>query len=171
MACLQAPNRGADRVFFKVVAWLGRGDKDTQKAIAFVEKLFSFLEDMQRKGVHPTLKTSARLHSVPSQFHESRNRRALRDLLANSCFERLWVVQEIVMAPVVKSRPSCLEDPIILAFEKCTISFDAFAKVVQTIYDDHLHEELLYDHISKDSIDQLGKYPSVRTYMSFLLPL
>lgn len=145
------------------------------EAFAFVEKLFSFLEDMQRKGVHPTLasflKTSARLHSVPAQFYESRNWRALRDLLANSWFERLWVVQEIVMAPVVISRTSCLEDPIILAFEKCTISFDAFAKVVQTIYDDHLHEELLYDHQSKDNIDQLGKYPSVRTYMSFLLPL
>ena len=129
---------------------------------------------MRRKGVHPTLvpflNTSARLHSVPAQLYESRKWRALIDLLANSWFERVWVVQEVVMAPAERSRAGCLEDPIILCFEKCTISFNVFTTVVQTIYDNHLHEELVYDHKSKDSTDQLGKYPPVRTSMSFFLP-
>ena len=121
---------------------------------------------MKSKGAQPTLEPlfrhSAQLHNVPSLFYESRKWRTLTDLLANPWFERLWVVQEVVMAPGVLSRTGCLEDPVILSFENCTISFEMFARVVQTIWDDHLHTELTYSPKSKDATDQLAQYPPVR---------
>ena len=38
-----------DREIFQVVAWLGRGNKNTQRVVEFVEKLSRVLEDMRRK--------------------------------------------------------------------------------------------------------------------------
>lgn len=82
-----------------------------------MEKMSIFLNDMKSKGFQPTLesffKTSARLHNIPGQLEESRKWRTLTDLLSNPWFERLWVVQEVVMAPDEMSRTGSLEDPII----------------------------------------------------------
>ncbi len=134
-----------------------------------------FLNELKRKGVQPTLesffKASARLHNIPGQLYESRKWRALTDLLASPWFERVWVVQEVVMAPDRVPRSGCLEDPIILAFENCTISFEMFATVVQKISDDHLHTELAYNPKSKDTADQLRQYPPVRISVSSLIPV
>ncbi len=131
-----------------------------------------FLNELKRKGVQPTLesffKTSARLHNIPGQLYGSRKWRTLTDLLANPWFERVWVVQEVVMAP---DRSGCPEDPIVLAFENCTISFEMFATVVQKIWDDHLHTELAYNPKSKDTTDQLRQYPPVRISVSSLIPV
>ena len=135
----------------------------------------TFLNKSKRKGVQPTLesffKTSARLYNIPFQWNESRKWRALTDLLANPWFERVWVVQEVVMAPDKMPRSGCLEDPIILPFENCTISFEMFATVVQKIWDDHLHTELTYNPKSKNTTDRLRPYPPVRISVSSLIPV
>lgn len=126
---------------------------------------------MKRKGVLPTLKsffnTSARLHNLPGRLDESRKWRTLTDLLENPWFERLWVVQEVVMAPDEMSRTSCHEDPIIPSFESRTISFEMFATVIQRIWDDHLHVELAHDLKGKDATNQLAQYPPI----SSLIPI
>ena len=132
----------------------------------FVEQMSTSLENMKSRGIQPTLESyfrkPARFHNVFGMLYESRKWRALTDLLANPWFERLWVVQEVVMAPDEISRAGCREDPIVLSFENCTINFEVFATVVQTIWDDHLHTELDYSHDSKDTTDQLTQYPPVR---------
>ena len=121
---------------------------------------------MKRRGIQPELESyfrkPIRFHNLPGILSESRKWRALTDLLANPWFERLWVVQEVVMAPDENPRTGCREDPIILSFENCTINFEMFATVIQAIWDDHLHTELDYSHKSRDTTDQLGQYPPVR---------
>ena len=76
----------------------------------------------------------------------------------------------MVMAPDEMSCTGCHEDPIILSFENCTIGFEMFATVVQTISDDNLHTELAYNQKCKDTTDQLGQYPPVRISLSLLIP-
>ena len=131
-----------------------------------------FLHDLKCKGVKPTLKsffkTSTKPHNVPRQLYELRKWRALRELLENPWFERVWVVQEVVMAAGKVSRTGSLEDPILLSFENCTMSFGKFATVVQTISDDHLYMDLAYDHKDKNLADQLRQYPPVCRFISFL---
>ena len=132
-----------------------------------------FLHDLKCQGVRPTLKsffkTSARFHNIPRQLYESRKWRALRELLANPWFERVWVVQEVVMAADKVFRTGSLEDPILLSFENCTMRLGKLATVVQTISDDHLYMELAYDHKDKNLTDQLGQYPPVCRFISFLI--
>ena len=117
---------------------------------------------MKHKGVQPTLEPffeiSASVHRIPSQLVELHKWRALTDLLANSWFERVWVVQEVVMAP---DNNGGLEDPVILSFDNCTISFEMFATVIEKIQDDHLAMELAYDAGSKDITGQFVQYPPV----------
>ena len=132
-----------------------------------------FLHDLKCKRVQPTLKSffkiSARFHNIPRQVYESRKWRALRELLVNPWFERVWVVQEVVMAADKVSSTGSLEHSILLSFENCTMSFGKFTTVVQTISDDHLYMELAYDHKDKNLTGQLGQYPPVCRSISFLL--
>ena len=130
-----------------------------------------FLDEMKRKEDRPTLesffKKSPRFHNIPSQLYQSRKWRALTELLSNPWFERLWVVQEVVMAPDETSSTGPVEDSIILSFESCSITFEMFARVVQKIWDDHLHTELTYSHQDENTTDQLLQYPPVGLFIAY----
>lgn len=149
---------------------MGCGNNNTQRAVAFVEKMSVFPCDTKHKGVQSTLesvfKTLASLHKIPGQLVELRKWRALTDLLANSWSERIWVVQEVVMAP---DDDRGHENPIILSVENLSISFEMFATLVQKIQDDHLATEIAFDPGSKHVTDQSGQHPPVCISTRFLI--
>ena len=159
----------------QVIAWMGRGDRSSESAITFVKMLFGEMENMERKGLQPTLaplmSLPARVHNVPAQTKGSYKWSALSHLLRNPWFERIWVMQEVIMACAKTSHIAFVENHILLSFEKCSIDFDLLAKVLKVLENDHLHSNLVYDRQNKDRLDELGIYPpgfdAIKTFSTF----
>ncbi|MCJ1277397.1 hypothetical protein MMC21_005209 [Puttea exsequens] len=159
----------------QVIAWMGRGNRSSESAIAFVEMLFGEMEDMESKGLQPTLaplmSLPARVHNAPAQMQASYKWSALSHLLRNPWFERIWVMQEVIMACAQTSRTSCVGSHILLSFEKCTVDFNVLAGVLRMLENDYLHSNLVYDRQNKDGLDELGIYPpgfdAIKTFSTF----
>ena len=135
----------------QVIAWLGRGDKSTESAVAFVDTLFGKTEDMERKNRNPTLvplmSLSANLHNIPVQMQESRRWNNLSQLLSNPWFERMWVMQEVIMACAETSHTAGVDILILLLFEKCAIDFNKLVKVLSILKSDHLDSNLVQSEV------------------------
>ncbi|KAL8754761.1 MAG: hypothetical protein Q9184_005013 [Pyrenodesmia sp. 2 TL-2023] len=144
----------------QVIAWLGCGDADSEKAVRFVETLSIEVQEMKRKGLQPTLEptmpSALRLNIVAEQSIE-RKRRALSRLLRNSLFERIWVMQEIIMACTLTT--SHEEDHTVISFEKCSISFDVLAEVLGILENDHLNLHMISDRQHDDETKKVGVDP------------
>ncbi|KAL8902498.1 MAG: hypothetical protein Q9207_004655 [Kuettlingeria erythrocarpa] len=145
----------------QVIAWLGCGDSDCEKAIGFVQTMFKEVEDRKRKGLQPTLEpmmsSAPRLRNLTSEMSRERKWTALSRLLANSWFERAWVMQEVIMAcNLTASRE---EDHTIVSFEKCSVSFDVLAEVLGVLENDHLTLNLIYDRQNADGTKETGVDP------------
>lgn len=159
----------------QVVAWMGRGDRSSKSAIAFVGMLFGEMEDLERKGFQPT---RASLKSLPgrvrndvSQMKASRKWSALSHLLRNPWFERVWVMQEVIMACAKTSYTVSGKSHILLSFEKCSIDFDWLAKVLEVIEKCDLDSELCYSCQNKDRSIERGITPwgleAIKTFSTF----
>ncbi|KAI4179050.1 MAG: hypothetical protein LQ346_007286 [Caloplaca aetnensis] len=145
----------------QVIAWLGCGDIDSEKAIRFVEAMFKEIEDMKRKGLQPLLEpwmsSTPRFRNLITEMSRERKWTALSRLLASSWFERAWVMQEVIMAcNLTASRD---EDHTIVSFEKCSVSFDALAEVLSVLENDHLLMNLIYDRQNADGTKEIGVDP------------
>ncbi|KAI4171388.1 MAG: hypothetical protein LQ346_008746 [Caloplaca aetnensis] len=77
-----------------------------------------------------------------SNRHVQTKWRALRDLLLNSWFERVWVMQEVIMACVKIDTSTHTKHPILLCFEKRVLGFDVLAEVLGILETDNLHLKL-----------------------------
>ncbi|MCJ1456068.1 hypothetical protein MMC28_006425 [Mycoblastus sanguinarius] len=80
-----------------VVAWLGRASEDSSLAIDFVITLYGAIKNLTVTEKVPVTRDS--LCRSPLCEHPSPKWTALRRLLERPWFNRVWVVQEIVMAP------------------------------------------------------------------------
>lgn len=145
----------------QVIAWLGCGDADSEKAVRFVETLSKEVEDMKRKGLQPTLEpmmsSAPRFRNLATEMSRERKWSALSRLLRNSWFERVWVMQEIIMACTLAI--SHEEDHTVISFEKCSISFDMLAEVLGILENDHLSANLVYDRQHDDGTKEDGVVP------------
>ena len=141
----------------QVIAWLGRGDKSSESAVTFVETLFGEIEDMERKNRNPTLvplmSLSANIRNIPVQMQASRRWKTLSQLLSNPWFERMWVMQEVIMACAETSHTAGVHIFILLSFEKCAIDFNKLAKVLSILKRDHLDSNLVE---GQSEVDQCG---------------
>ena len=146
----------------QVVAWLGRGDRRDESAFAFVEMPFREVGDMERKGLQPMLIPSMSLpfgvRNLPAEMQASRKWKTLSHLLRNSWFERIWVMQEVIMACTETSRSEA-ESSILLSFERRTIEFGLLARVLKILDEDHLDSNLVYDRQNIDGSDGIGMEP------------
>ena len=147
----------------EVIAWLGRGDKREENAFAFVESMFEEIEDMKCKGLHPTLLPSlslpARVRHVKWQIQTTQQWKALSHLLRNPWFERIWVMQEVIMASAQFPSRAGEDSSIILSIQKHSISFEKLSCVFGVLEQDHLHSNLIYDQQNKDGLDEIGMDP------------
>ena len=133
----------------KVVAWLGRGDRLTRDAVTFTRRLSAEIEKRKAQGnqptVTPTMSASPRLQDVPAQLRMFRNWDLLSLLLRNPWFERIWVMQEVVMACSATSRIMKVDEPVLLMFEECSIEFDVLASFLRFLKSNNLHSNLEFD--------------------------
>ena len=158
----------------QVVAWLGRGDRRDESAFAFIEMLFGEIKDMERKGLQPTLiplmSLPSRAHNLPTEMQASRKWKTLSHLLRNPWFERIWVMQEVIMACTEASRSEA-ESSILLSFERRTIEFGILARVLKILDEDHLDSNLVYDRQNDDRSDEIGMEPpgsnAVKMYSAY----
>ncbi|KAL8824757.1 MAG: hypothetical protein Q9170_008053 [Blastenia crenularia] len=80
----------------KVIAWLGKASEDSDLAMEFVPELFAALKTLQDTDVPIEWNT---VRDLPETYYPSAKWTALRGLLQRPWFERMWVVQEMIMAP------------------------------------------------------------------------
>ena len=117
---------------------------------------------MERKGIQPTLvplvSLPAGIHKIPAEQQVSRNWKALSQLLANPWFERVWVMQEAIMACSETSNASNEKDQILLSFEKSTIDYYFLSVVIKVLASDHLLSNIRYDDRVQDGQSNLGRW-------------
>lgn len=92
----------------KVVFWIGEEDQDTSMSFEMIGVLHEIFCKIQARGDrHPSL---AHLHSSDPQSRyelsqaDSSDWWPLMELFERGVFQRLWIVQEIVLAPTVEVR-------------------------------------------------------------------
>lgn len=85
--------------------------------------------------------------------------RALRALLLNSWFERVWVMQEVIMACVKMGISTHTKHPILLCFEKRILGFDVLAEVLGILETDNLLLKLFTFGATGDGSTGLGVAP------------
>ncbi|KAL9579730.1 MAG: hypothetical protein Q9212_004932 [Teloschistes hypoglaucus] len=159
----------------QVIAWLGLGDAKSDKAVDFVEMLFKEIQDMKRQRKQPTLAplmaSAPRLRTFLPEIQRERKWDALSVLLRNTWFERVWVMQEVIMACSQMAEDARPEDHTLLSFEKRTISFDKLAEVLAILERDHLVRNLIYDRENSDGTKDQGTDPpgvnALRLFSSF----
>ncbi|KAI4091817.1 MAG: hypothetical protein L6R37_007669 [Teloschistes peruensis] len=159
----------------QVSAWLGLGDAKSDKAVDFVEMLFKEIQDMKRQGSQPTLAplmaSAPRLRTFLPEMQRERKWDSLSLLLRNTWFERVWVMQEVIMACSQIADNARPEDHTLLSFEKRTIGFDKLAEVLAILERDHLVLNLIYDRENSDGTKEQGTDPpgvnALRLFSSF----
>ena len=159
----------------QVIAWMGRGGRSCKRAITFVETLFSKMEEMERKGLQPTvvplMSLAARVHNIPAWLKAERQWSALSHLLRNPWFERIWVMQEVIMACTKTSHSARMKSPVLLSFEKYSVDFDLLVKVLKVIENDHFDSELAYKPQDKNCVGELDILPpgynAIKTFSTF----
>ncbi|KAI4160828.1 MAG: hypothetical protein LQ342_005443 [Letrouitia transgressa] len=133
----------------KVVAWLGRGDRLTRDVVTFIRRVSADTEKRKARGIQPTItptmSVSPRLRDAPAQLRMFRNWDLLSMLLKNPWFERIWVMQEIVMACSATSRIMKIDEPVLLMFEECAIEFDVLASFLRFLKNNKLQSNLAFD--------------------------
>ncbi|KAL8726729.1 MAG: hypothetical protein Q9166_006524 [cf. Caloplaca sp. 2 TL-2023] len=160
----------------QVVAWLGRGDGESEKAFAFTEMLSREIDGMRQKGLQPSLEPlmsvpAVRIRNIPSQIQVERKWSALSHILRNPWFERAWVMQEVIMACEKTSESISMDQRVLLRFEKCIIGFDMLAEVLRILDSDHLLPNLVYDRQANDGTNEHGVDPpgvsAIRLFETF----
>ncbi|KAL9611174.1 MAG: hypothetical protein Q9167_004159 [Letrouitia subvulpina] len=133
----------------KVVAWLGRGDRLMRDAVTFTKWFSAEIEKRKAQGIQPTviptISVSPRLRDAPAQLRMFRKWDLLSMLLRNPWFERIWVMQEVVMACSATSRIIKIDEPVLLLFEECAIDFDVLASFLSFLESSDLHSNLAFD--------------------------
>ena len=103
-----------------VIAWLGAPTPDSKMATDFVITLFNAIKKLASRGIVITARS---LCQETGCEHPSSKWLALRNFLKRPWFERLWIVQEVIMA----------SGEMILLCGNSSIAWDTLAKVVATI--------------------------------------
>lgn len=103
-----------------VIAWLGVPTADSNIATSFVVTLFNAMKKLASRNA---IITADSLCQNTGCEHPSPKWLALRSFLKRPWFERLWIVQEIIMA----------SGEMILLCGNCSITWDTLAEVVVTI--------------------------------------
>ena len=103
-----------------VIAWLGAPTAESNMATNFIVTLFNAMKKLAARDV---LVTADSLCQNTGCEHPSPKWLALRSFLKRPWFERLWIVQEIIMA----------SGEMILLCGNSAITWDALAEVVVTI--------------------------------------
>ena len=104
-----------------VLAWLGPRTEDSDKAIRFIDILCCAFRELE---THKVAVTTDSLCQMSDCEHPSPMWTALRNLLKRPWFERLWIVQEIVM---------CSRKIMLFCGRDIAITWDALAEVVVAI--------------------------------------
>jgi Heterokaryon incompatibility protein (HET) len=121
----------------RVIVWLGIGDEKSEKALELGEQLFGLIakgEDLTKEKIESLVPTS----EMNSPWD------ALIDFLWNPWFNRLWVMQEVVMAPA-GSQGGYGSNGVNLATKGLEFSFDRLATVVNEIEENENLAHLLVD--------------------------
>ena len=103
-----------------VIAWLGQPTADSNMAIDFAVTLFNTMKKLASRGI---VITALSLCQNTGCEHPSSKWLALRKFLKRPWFERLWIVQEIIMA----------SGEMILLCGNSSIAWDILAEVVVII--------------------------------------
>ncbi|KAL8800448.1 MAG: hypothetical protein Q9223_007127 [Gallowayella weberi] len=159
----------------QVIAWLGRGDAGSEKAIDYVEWLYKEIDQMKCQGIQPTLQpamsSEPRIRSMPAEMLRERRWKALSCFLQNPWFERVWVMQEVIMACSSLADFAGEAVHTVISFEKRTVSFDVLAEVLNTLERDHLILNLICDRPTQDGTMEKGVDPpglgAVRLFSAF----
>ena len=141
----------------QVIAWLGRGDKSSESAVTFVETLFGEIEDMERKNRTSTMVPRPLMSLSANTRKKSVKWKALGQLLSIPWVERIWVMQEVIMACAESSHTAGVDIFILLSFEKCAIDFDRLAKVLSILVSNNLH-----GNFAECQIYELDSYGNVK---------
>ena len=121
----------------RVIVWLGIGDEKRERVIKLGEQLFCLLakgEDLSEE----------RIESLALRSGMDPPWDALIDFLWNPWFNRLWVMQEVVMAPA-GSQGGCGSNGVTLAMKGLEFCFDRLASIVQRIEGNEDFANLLVD--------------------------
>ncbi|KAL8840531.1 MAG: hypothetical protein Q9170_001284, partial [Blastenia crenularia] len=159
----------------QVIAWLGRGTADTEKALDFVDKMYKEVEDQSRKGLRPTLEplisSEPSLRNLPAEMARERRWDGLSRFLRNPWFERVWVMQEVIMARAKSSNMAAGDCHTVLSIENRNIDFDVLAKVMSILEQDHIVLNLIFDRQNEDGTTENGVFPpgmeAVRLFSTF----
>ncbi len=147
----------------QVLAWLGRGTEYSEKAVDFVGMLFKEIENIRNQHMRPSLTTLLSSPNTPrtmlSNLRVPSRWRALRDLLLNPWFERVWVMQEVIMACAEIDPSSYVKHPVLLCFEKRILGFDVLAEVLGILETDNLLLKLFTFGVTGDGSTGLGVAP------------
>ena len=120
-----------------VIAWLGAPTADSNMATDFIVTLFHAMKKLSSRNI--VITTDSLCKSTACE-HPSPKWLALRNFLRRPWFERLWIVQEIIMA----------SGEMILLCGNSSITWDTLAEVVVTIETNGLSRLIL------QSIDEGG---------------
>ena len=114
----------------RVIVWLGRQMQDGDLALRFVSELDAYFLKCEASGIALTEKI---ITEAPKRITTGwRKWKALAILLKCSLFERMWIVQEVVMAPF-KLDQNGIDDGATLICRKVALSFRIFVRVVDTL--------------------------------------
>lgn len=109
----------------QVITWLGRASEDSDLAMDFILTIYRGIRNLVVTQV-PVTKAS--LCETELCEHPSPRWTAIRKLLQRPWFARMWVVQEIVMAP----------ENIILVCGELAVKWDIFATALTLVHANHL---------------------------------
>ena len=129
-----------DRIFTssqQMVAWLGKGFPEfTRDALAYAERLSKRIERRRRQGKHEKM--------LPSNY-DLYAWVQLVQFLENPWFGRVWVMQEVIMAPTVMGQDGLQKAAIRLMLKDCAIDFDRLARVMRAIDANNFTEDLVLE--------------------------
>ena len=108
-----------------MLAWLGKGFPEfTRDALAYAERLSKRIERRRRQGKQEKMS--------PSNYDQSAWVQLVQ-FLESPWFDRVWVMQEVIMAPTVMGQDGLQKAAIRLMLKDCTIDFDRLAPVMRAI--------------------------------------
>ena len=79
----------------KVIAWLGPAANNSDDAIEFIDHLHNTLTEMRQQDPAPKIQS---LPDRPGCGHPSASWIALAHLLERPWFQRMWIIQEVILA-------------------------------------------------------------------------
>ena len=118
-----------------MLAWLGKGFPEfTRDALAYAERLSERIERRRRQRKQEEM--------LPSNYDRYAWVRLVH-FLNNPWFGRVWIMQEVIMAPTVMGQDGLQKAAIRLMLKDCAIDFDRLARDMRAIDANNFTEDLV----------------------------